>query len=171
MDASRLDKDGVNDPPPCAIASSSDLDARQAVLASVTPTALYCDLLPDSAVPEAVRAEARGYQYGPTFQNLTAMWRRGDEIFAGYDRYRALAMAAVLDRLPAHVAMHLRRLAEQDVERHVDHRGGVVAVVGRARIERADDETHEEGTRRAKLDGAKAHATEERAERHHEKQR
>ena len=28
------------------------------------PTALYCDLLPESAVPEAVRAEARGYQYG-----------------------------------------------------------------------------------------------------------
>jgi polyketide synthase 12 len=25
---------------------------------------------------------ARGYQYGPAFQNLTAMWRRGDEIFA-----------------------------------------------------------------------------------------
>lgn len=40
------------------------IDARQAVLASVTPTALYCDLLPESAVPEAVRAEARGYQYG-----------------------------------------------------------------------------------------------------------
>ncbi|BBY27309.1 type I polyketide synthase [Mycolicibacterium sediminis] len=29
----------------------------------------------------AVLAE-RGYQYGPAFQNLTAMWRRGDEIFA-----------------------------------------------------------------------------------------
>ena len=25
---------------------------------------------------------ARGYQYGPAFQGLTAMWRRGDEIFA-----------------------------------------------------------------------------------------
>ena len=25
---------------------------------------------------------ARGYQYGPTFQGLTAMWRRGEEVFA-----------------------------------------------------------------------------------------
>ncbi|MDT5082329.1 MAG: mycoketide-CoA synthase, partial [Mycobacterium sp.] len=25
---------------------------------------------------------ARGYQYGPAFQGLTAMWRRGDEVFA-----------------------------------------------------------------------------------------
>ena len=25
---------------------------------------------------------ARGYRYGPAFQGLTAMWRRGDEVFA-----------------------------------------------------------------------------------------
>src|ERR1700743_728065 len=28
------------------------------------------------------RLAARGYGYGPAFQGLTAMWRRGDEIFA-----------------------------------------------------------------------------------------
>ncbi len=28
------------------------------------------------------RLALRGYQYGPAFQGLTAMWRRGDEIFA-----------------------------------------------------------------------------------------
>src|SRR5581483_7135294 len=28
------------------------------------------------------RLAARGYGYGPAFQGLTAMWRRGDEVFA-----------------------------------------------------------------------------------------
>ena len=28
------------------------------------------------------RLAERGYQYGPAFQGLQAMWRRGDEIFA-----------------------------------------------------------------------------------------
>ncbi|HZU49165.1 MAG TPA: SDR family NAD(P)-dependent oxidoreductase, partial [Mycobacterium sp.] len=28
------------------------------------------------------RLAARGYQYGPAFRGLTAMWRRGDEVFA-----------------------------------------------------------------------------------------
>ncbi len=28
------------------------------------------------------RLSARGYNYGPAFQGLTAMWRRGDEVFA-----------------------------------------------------------------------------------------
>ncbi|MET4427275.1 type I polyketide synthase [Mycolicibacterium sp. 624] len=35
----------------------------------------------DVADAYAVLSE-RGYQYGPAFQNLTAMWRRGEEIFA-----------------------------------------------------------------------------------------
>ena len=35
----------------------------------------------DVAEAYAVMA-ARGYEYGPTFQGLTAMWRRGDELFA-----------------------------------------------------------------------------------------
>lgn len=46
------------------VAGGRRIDAREAVLASVTPSALYCDLLPESAVPATVRAEARGYQYG-----------------------------------------------------------------------------------------------------------
>ncbi|MBO0884883.1 MAG: polyketide synthase dehydratase domain-containing protein, partial [Mycobacterium sp.] len=42
---------------------------------------------PAGAVPVDIdglydRLAARGYQYGPVFQALTAMWRRGDEIFA-----------------------------------------------------------------------------------------
>ncbi|MFY9763388.1 MAG: acyltransferase domain-containing protein, partial [Mycobacterium sp.] len=42
---------------------------------------------PEGATPVDVtdgyrRLAARGYEYGPAFQGLTALWRRGDEIFA-----------------------------------------------------------------------------------------
>ena len=42
---------------------------------------------PEGATPVDVtdgyqRLAARGYQYGPAFQGLTALWRRGDEFFA-----------------------------------------------------------------------------------------
>src|SRR5882757_3717321 len=42
---------------------------------------------PDGATPVDVtdgyqRLAARGYQYGPAFQGLTALWRRGEELFA-----------------------------------------------------------------------------------------
>src|SRR5271168_3081100 len=42
---------------------------------------------PEGATPVDVtdgyqRLAARGYQYGPAFQGLTALWRRGDELFA-----------------------------------------------------------------------------------------
>ncbi len=42
---------------------------------------------PPGAVPVDIdglydRLAARGYGYGPAFQGLTAMWRRGDEVFA-----------------------------------------------------------------------------------------
>ncbi|MFJ9369989.1 phytoene desaturase family protein [Nocardia sp. NPDC101769] len=40
------------------------LRARRAVLASVTPTALYGNLLPPDAVPDSVRAEAAAFRYG-----------------------------------------------------------------------------------------------------------
>ena len=39
--------------------------ARRAVIASVTPTALYDRLLDPAIVPSAVRREARRYSYGP----------------------------------------------------------------------------------------------------------
>ena len=42
---------------------------------------------PEGATPVDVtdgyqRLAARGYQYGPAFQGLTALWRRGEELFA-----------------------------------------------------------------------------------------
>ena len=46
------------------IAGGRTLRARRAVLASVTPTALYGELLPDGAVAAAVRAEAASFRYG-----------------------------------------------------------------------------------------------------------
>ncbi|RBY76869.1 FAD-dependent oxidoreductase [Geodermatophilus sp. TF02-6] len=47
------------------LADGERVDARQAVLASVTPQALYLGLLDGvAAVPEQVRRAARGYRYG-----------------------------------------------------------------------------------------------------------
>ena len=46
------------------LADGERIAARRAVLASVTPQALYGELLPHAAVPAAARAEAAGYQYG-----------------------------------------------------------------------------------------------------------
>lgn len=46
------------------LAAGRTLRARRAVLASVTPTALYGELLPASAVNGAVRAEAASFRYG-----------------------------------------------------------------------------------------------------------
>ncbi|SFP89950.1 Phytoene dehydrogenase-related protein [Geodermatophilus dictyosporus] len=47
-----------------ALADGERIGAREAVLASVTPQALYLRLLPGSAVPADVRDAARGYRYG-----------------------------------------------------------------------------------------------------------
>jgi polyketide synthase 12 len=54
---------------------------------SVQPTADLSVWPPVGATPVAVdgvyqRLAARGYGYGPAFQGLNAMWRRGDELFA-----------------------------------------------------------------------------------------
>ena len=46
---------------------------------SVWPPLGACEI--DVADAYAVLS-ARGYQYGPAFQGLTSMWRRGDEVFA-----------------------------------------------------------------------------------------
>lgn len=53
------------------IAGGETIRARRAVLASVTPTALYGDLLPQEApVPPAVREQARRYRYGRAAMQL-----------------------------------------------------------------------------------------------------
>jgi polyketide synthase 12 len=54
---------------------------------SVAPTADLSVWPPVGAVPVDVgdgyeRLAERGYGYGPAFRGLTAMWRRGDEVFA-----------------------------------------------------------------------------------------
>ncbi|MDT5230822.1 MAG: mycoketide-CoA synthase, partial [Mycobacterium sp.] len=54
---------------------------------SVEPGADLSVWPPEGATPVDVtdgyrRLAARGYEYGPAFQGLTALWRRGDEIFA-----------------------------------------------------------------------------------------
>src|SRR5580693_6124317 len=54
---------------------------------SVEPSADLSAWPPEGATPVDVtdgyrRLAARGYEYGPAFQGLTALWRRGDEIFA-----------------------------------------------------------------------------------------
>ncbi len=54
---------------------------------SVDPDADLSVWPPEGAAPIDVtdgydRLAARGYEYGPAFQGLTAMWRRGDEVFA-----------------------------------------------------------------------------------------
>jgi phytoene dehydrogenase-like protein len=46
------------------VAGGRTLRARRAVLASVTPTALYGELLPESAVADDIRAEAASFRYG-----------------------------------------------------------------------------------------------------------
>lgn len=46
------------------VAAGRVIRARRAVLASVTPTALYGSLLPPEAVPDAVRDQAAGFRYG-----------------------------------------------------------------------------------------------------------
>lgn len=46
------------------VAGGETIRASRAVLASVTPGALYEQLLPESVVPETARVEARGYRYG-----------------------------------------------------------------------------------------------------------
>ncbi|PIJ35587.1 polyketide synthase [Mycobacterium heckeshornense] len=54
---------------------------------SVEPTADLSAWPPPGATAVAItdgyeRLAARGYQYGPAFRGLTALWRRGDEVFA-----------------------------------------------------------------------------------------
>jgi polyketide synthase 12 len=54
---------------------------------SVEPGADLSVWPPEGATPVDVtdgyqRLAARGYEYGPAFQGLTALWRRGDEFFA-----------------------------------------------------------------------------------------
>ncbi|MFZ1162475.1 type I polyketide synthase [Mycobacterium sp.] len=54
---------------------------------AVEPVADLSVWPPEGATPVDVtdgyaRLAARGYQYGPAFQGLTALWRRGDEFFA-----------------------------------------------------------------------------------------
>lgn len=46
------------------IAGGETVRAGKAVIASVTPQALYTRLLPDSAVPKKIAREAAGYRYG-----------------------------------------------------------------------------------------------------------
>ncbi len=53
----------------------------------VEPAAELSVWPPEGATPVDVtdgyqRLAARGYQYGPAFQGLTALWRRGEELFA-----------------------------------------------------------------------------------------
>ncbi|MDA3662560.1 type I polyketide synthase [Mycobacterium xenopi] len=54
---------------------------------SVEPTADLSAWPPPGATAVAIadgyeRLATRGYQYGPAFRGLTALWRRGDEVFA-----------------------------------------------------------------------------------------
>src|SRR5271156_1005779 len=54
---------------------------------SIEPGADLSVWPPEGATPVDVadgyqRLAARGYQYGPAFQGLTALWRRGEELFA-----------------------------------------------------------------------------------------
>ncbi|MGV9936303.1 phytoene desaturase family protein [Streptomyces olivaceoviridis] len=69
------------------VAGGGSIRARHAVLASVTPTALYGRLLPpDAPVPPAVRDRARNYRYGRSAMQLhialTAPLRWHDERLA-----------------------------------------------------------------------------------------
>ena len=54
---------------------SADPDSDMSTWPPVGATPVDIDGLYD-------RLAARGYGYGPAFQGLTAMWRRGDEVFA-----------------------------------------------------------------------------------------
>lgn len=69
------------------LADGTTLRAEKAVLASVAPRALYEDLLPASAVPDAARADARVYQAGRAAMQvhvaLTAPLEWADPALAG----------------------------------------------------------------------------------------
>lgn len=68
------------------LASGETLDAAEAVIASVTPTALYGQLLRDASVPAVVSRGASRYVYGPGTMMLhlalsdRAPWTAGEEL-------------------------------------------------------------------------------------------
>ncbi|MCD6727085.1 MAG: NAD(P)/FAD-dependent oxidoreductase, partial [Solirubrobacteraceae bacterium] len=68
------------------LASGEPIDAAEAIVASVTPTALYGRLLSDAPVPEAVRRAAGRFTYGPGTMMLhlalsdRVPWEAGEEL-------------------------------------------------------------------------------------------
>ena len=87
---------------------------------------------------------ARGYEYGPAFQGLTAMWRRGDEVFAEVALPQDLAagefgvhpvlLDAALHAVAVAADEHATRAAVLVAARRPARRGGV----GGAGTDRAD---------------------------------
>lgn len=87
----------------------------------------------------------RGHRYGPAFRAVTALWRRGDEVFADVDLPRGEAQAVAAHALHPcllDAALHASLLAEAPEEQRIPfaftgvelHRAGAVAA--RVRITR-----------------------------------
>ncbi len=96
-----------------SVFSRTDADAdwtlhAEGVLSAQTsaPAADLATWPPAGAEPVDVtglydRLAARGYGYGPAFQGLTAMWRRGDELFADVTLPQTAGSAAAFGVHPA----------------------------------------------------------------------
>lgn len=94
----------------------------------------------------------RGHRYGPAFRAVTALWRRGDEVFADVDLPRGEAQAVAAHALHPcllDAALHASLLAEAPEEQRIPfaftgvelHRAGAVAA--RVRITRnGQDDVH-----------------------------
>ena len=89
---------------------------------------------------------ARGYEYGPAFQGLTAMWRRGDEVFAEVRLPEAAGGVNGFGVHPALLDAAMHALVDGPPNRRPDRRtGAAVLLAGRV------------VARRGRVGGAGAH--------------